>query len=142
MPAPAILIREVSAEDCLPIRHAVLWPDLPPAHCLLPDDATAIHLGAEVAGRLVGVASLCPLGAHRYQLRKFAVLAAHQGQGVGRAILSHALDALRARAARELTLDARLGATAFYARFGLRPAGEVFTKHGLPYQRMSLPLLA
>ena len=33
-------------EETIPLRHSVLWPNMPPSHVCLPEDAVGIHYGA------------------------------------------------------------------------------------------------
>ena len=38
----------ISAEDTVPLRHSVLWPDQPVSYVLLPEDSSGFHYGAIV----------------------------------------------------------------------------------------------
>ncbi|KAJ7200315.1 hypothetical protein GGX14DRAFT_660157 [Mycena pura] len=113
--------RQITADETVPLRHSVLWPNEHVSHVLLPDDATGWHYGAFVdsgstsASAPVAVISLfaeaCPIDktqAHAldYQghtqnngaaagrdirFRKFACDPAYQGRGIGTALLRHAV---------------------------------------------------
>lgn len=135
-----ISIQPLEAAQTYALRHAVLWPDQPPAYVRLPDDAAGQHFGAVVGGELRAVISLFvgPDGAARF--RKFATAPAWQGRGLGSALLRHVLALARAQGARSLWCDARLSTLPFYQRFGLLPAGEVFYKGDIPYQRLNCEL--
>ncbi|KAF8802197.1 hypothetical protein BYT27DRAFT_7197281 [Phlegmacium glaucopus] len=36
----------ITTEETIPLRHSVLWPNMPPSHVYLPEDTTGIHYGA------------------------------------------------------------------------------------------------
>jgi len=132
-------IRSISAQQALPIRQAVLWPNKPREFCQVAGDNTARHYGVWVDGQLVCVASIY-LEGNKARLRKFATLASHQGQGVGSALLSHMINELKALGVGYFWCDARTTAVAFYGRFGLVVEGEVFQKSGLSYFKMAVNL--
>ena len=41
-----IHIDKITTEDTIPLRHSVLWPNKPPSHVCLPEDANGTHYGA------------------------------------------------------------------------------------------------
>ena len=129
-------ITPIHWRETLPIRHQVLWPDKPEAFCMLDGDEQAWHFGAMIDGHLVGVASVYVDG-NSARLRKFATLAEYQRQGIGSALLNHALSFACLQGMSHFWCDARESALAFYARFGLCPEGERFYKAEVPYFRMS-----
>ncbi|KAL7419239.1 hypothetical protein Q5752_006076 [Cryptotrichosporon argae] len=147
-PTHALEIRPVTPAELAPIRHAVLWPSIPPDAQLLPYDflPTTIHLGAFESGALVGCLTLTveaykgalpsppsppfpsptdptfptlPYPARQVQLHKFAVLPHLQGKGIGRALFLAAAAAIHAGPAPALLhFDARANQQGFYARLG------------------------
>ena len=146
-------IRRVAASDTVPLRHAVLWPSHPVAHVLLPEDASGVHYGAFLPGSPGPVAVVSvfvdPLPSSGdpappgdvARFRKFACDPAHQGKGIGTALLKHAFDA----AATEMKCttiwcDARLSAAGWYERRGMVRFGEVFFKGDIEYVRMKKAL--
>jgi len=131
-----MLIQPLAAAQTYALRHAVLWPDQPLAYVQLPDDDAGQHFGAFEGEQLVSVISLfiSPEGVARF--RKFATAAAWQGRGIGSALLRHTIAAATAQGAQALWCDARQSTLPFYARFGLRPEGEVFYKGPIPYVRL------
>ncbi|KAF7357286.1 Glucosamine 6-phosphate N-acetyltransferase [Mycena sanguinolenta] len=58
---------QIDAEQTVPLRHSVLWPDEPVSHVLLPEDASGWHYGAFVDSNPVPVAVIslfidaCPI---------------------------------------------------------------------------------
>ncbi|OJT02179.1 hypothetical protein TRAPUB_7294 [Trametes pubescens] len=151
MSADKIDIKRVTAEETVPLRHSVLWPDHPVSHVLLPEDASGLHYGAFLPGSPVAVAVISvfidPLPAapanassqsqHAARFRKFACALEHQGKGVGTRLLTHVFEV----AASELGCgvvwcDARTSAAGWYERRGMRRFGEVFFKGDIEYTRM------
>ncbi|KAF7789970.1 hypothetical protein EIP86_000918 [Pleurotus ostreatoroseus] len=50
-PSPSSLVlRRISPQDTVPLRHAVLWPNKPVEYVLLPEDDTGYHFGAFLDG--------------------------------------------------------------------------------------------
>jgi len=117
----SVQIETISAEATLEIRHRVLWPNKPKAHCLVPGDNSAVHFGIYVNSKHVGVASVFDItGSAR--LRKLAVDYDYQGRGLGAALTKHAIEAAK------------------YRQFGLKVDGEKFYKSELPYYKMSVSI--
>ncbi|MGI4743860.1 MAG: GNAT family N-acetyltransferase [Janthinobacterium lividum] len=135
-----MIIRPITPAQTYALRHAVLWPDQRLSYVQLPDDAAGQHFGAFEAEELVVVISLFvgPDGTARF--RKFATALAWQGRGLGSALLRHTIAAAAAQGARTLWCDARQNTLAFYARFGLRPEGNVFYKGPIAYVRLRMVL--
>ena len=92
----SVTISRVAPEATVGVREAVLWPGRPDM-CRLAEDAQGLHLAATVNNEVVGVVSLFVDGAAA-RFRKFAVLEAHRGAGVGSRLLQ-AAEALEERAA-------------------------------------------
>lgn len=140
MSSEQFIIQPIAAAQTYALRHAVLWPDKPPAYVQLPDDDAGQHFGAFAAGALRAVISLfvTPTGEARF--RKFAADPAWQGRGLGTALLRHTMQAARAQGAHTLWCDARQNTLPFYQRFGLAPEGDVFYKGDIPYLRLRCAL--
>lgn len=45
-----VTIRRIDAQETVPIRHSVLWPNHPVSHVLLDEDRTGYHYGAFTNG--------------------------------------------------------------------------------------------
>ncbi|CUH75747.1 putative acetyltransferase [Tritonibacter multivorans] len=134
-----MIIRAITAEQTLPLRQAVLWPDHPLSANRLEGDDSALHFGGFAGDRLVCTASLFS-DKDQIRLRKFATLRDEQGQGRGTAMIHHLLAVARAQQAQVFWFDARESALPFYARFGFETSGDPFFKRDIPYRRMSLRL--
>lgn len=137
----ALTIRPITAEDTLPLRHSVLWPDKPFDYVRVPNDDEGYHVGGFVEGQLVSVISLFvdeQTAVARF--RKFATHPDFQSQGIGTQLLNHVIDLARRAGASKLWCDARLTAAAFYERFGMQADGEIFHKGPIAYSRFVLEL--
>ncbi|MBJ6108977.1 GNAT family N-acetyltransferase [Hymenobacter sp. BT523] len=132
----AVSIRPIAPADTYALRHQVLWPDKPLEYVKLADDHAGHHFGAFRRGELVAVISLFVTGAEA-RFRKFATRPDCQRQGVGSALLRRTFTEAQRLGAQHIWCDARQDSAAFYARFGLRPAGEIFYKGPIPYVRMA-----
>ncbi|KAL1412092.1 hypothetical protein Q8F55_003089 [Vanrija albida] len=147
--APSVDIRPIPPAATAAIRHAVLWPALPPEAQLYDYDYAegTVHLGAFVAASSepVAVATLVRAPFARpaslaekeraldaCQLRKLAVQTDLQGKGIGTAMLAHVVALLTPPAGhppRLLHFDARAAQAPFYEKLGYRVLDpEGFTK--------------
>ena len=98
-------------------------------------DAQAVHLIAATAdGVAIGTARLLPGG----RIGRMAVLPDYRGQGVGSALLKHALVIARQQGLRTLTLSAQIQVVPFYQRFGFETVGDCFEEAGITHQAMRL----
>lgn len=138
MPDP-IAIQPIAPEATYALRHQVLWPSQPLAYVMIAEDAAGHHFGAFYQGELVAVISLFVTGAEA-RFRKFATRPDCQRQGIGTRLLRHIVEHARRLGATRLWCDARQDSAAFYERFGMRPAGEVFHKGPVAYVRMACEL--
>jgi GNAT superfamily N-acetyltransferase len=143
-------IREISAAEAHPLRREVLrGGDLSSdVHYPQDEDPASFHLGVFVDGELIGVASFTPAetpyrsGARGWQLRGMAITPAHQGQGLGAAIITEAAARVRADGSHVLWCNARDTALGFYDGLGFIVHGEGFVTpdSGLPHHVMVFDL--
>ncbi|KAI0369405.1 GCN5-related N-acetyltransferase [Pilatotrama ljubarskyi] len=147
-----IEIRQITAEETVPLRHSVLWPDHPVSYVLLPEDSTGLHYGAFVPTSSVPVAVIsvfhdplpgvsgasmpaAPKRAARF--RKFACDPAHQGRGIGTLLLRHVFEVAKTTmGCSVIWCDARLSTAGWYERRGMRKFGETFFKGDIEYVKM------
>ncbi|AKL15436.1 TPA: GNAT family N-acetyltransferase [Kluyvera intermedia] len=127
----------ITLDDCLDIRHPVLWPQLPREASRVEGDDDAQHFGVLHNGKPVSCLSVFMLDASVCQIRKFATLKMYQRQGFGRFLFQSVLEKMAEAGVHEVCLDARIGAVNFYTKFGFRPEGEHFFKKGVEYVRMA-----
>ena len=128
---------ELTAQQTIPIRHKVLWPNELPEYCMLKGDDKALHFGVTINNKLVSVASIYmdndPSSA---RLRKFATLAEFQGKGIGSHLLNHIIQILSKRNVTYFWFDARSSAVNFYQGLGFQISGEQFYKNKVSYYKM------
>ncbi|EIW52359.1 GCN5-related N-acetyltransferase [Trametes versicolor FP-101664 SS1] len=150
MSADKMDIRRIAAEETVPLRHAILWPDHPVSHVLLQEDASGLHYGAFLPGSPVAVAVISvfidPLPAASgaststqpaARFRKFACAPEHQGKGIGTRLLTQVFEvAAGEMGCGVVWCDARTSAAGWYERRGMRRFGEVFYKGDIEYTRM------
>jgi GNAT superfamily N-acetyltransferase len=128
----SVMIRPVAVEEVRPLRQAILRPHLPPEHSVYAGDeaAEALHVGAFVEGRLVGVASALHEArpgeddAGAWRLRGVAVLEPFRGHGVGRRLVEACVAHARAQGGTRLWFNAAARARVFYERMGFKVEGE------------------
>ncbi|MDR1693040.1 MAG: GNAT family N-acetyltransferase [Oscillospiraceae bacterium] len=128
-----ITVKQIPPELTYDIRHIVLRAGLPRESCFWETDRDAFHLGGWLGVRQVGVATFQPEAdpdapdRPAYRLRGMAVLPDAQGQGVGALMLLSGEDRVRRLGVFQLWCDARIGAAAFYRRYGWEAYGGVYT---------------
>ena len=127
------MIRRVDAATIRPLRRAILRPTRPPEASVYDqdDDAATVHLAAyDDAGGLVGCVTVFAEASedepHAWRLRGMATAPEVRGTGVGKALLTAAVDAVRSTGAPLLWCHARENAEGFYARRGFVAVGELF----------------
>ena len=113
------------------MRHPILRNGLPLESCAFErdEDSKTIHLGAYLENKAVGVLTLLP-NSKDVQLRGMAVLAHHQGQGIGKQLLAKAEALAIDLDHNSIWMNARLIAIPFYASCGYQKHGDMFN---LPY---------
>ncbi|GBR44128.1 GNAT family N-acetyltransferase [Neokomagataea thailandica] len=132
----SVTLRDITVDDCLPLRQQVLWPNLTQDECRVEHDETAVHLGAFDGDTLVGCTSLFVLPDGEMQLRKFAVSQEYQGQGIGSALLRASFERCAALGLKTFMLSARVSAIGFYEKHGLTAVGDVYFKGPIPHRKM------
>jgi predicted GNAT family N-acyltransferase len=134
-----MVIRDISWEQTIPLRHSILWPNKPPEYCHVEGDRDALHFGAFTNDELVCVASVY-LKSNQARLRKFATKGDCQGQGIGSKMLTFILHSLKNTETKVFWCDARESALTFYQRFGMLPYGERFYKADVSYFTMKVTI--
>lgn len=101
-------------------------------------DPASIHfLARDAAGVPIGTARLLPEG----RIGRMAVLASWRRSGVGRALLSAAMETARARGDSRLYLHAQVHSIPFYESLGFSVCGEEFDEADIPHREMECFLL-
>ena len=124
----SVTINRVAPEATVGVREAVLWPGRPDM-CRLAEDEQGLHLAATLGDdQVIGVVSLFVDGAAA-RFRKFAVLEAHRGAGVGSRLLQAAEAEAASAGAAHIDCDARAETAAYYEKRGYAAAGPPFAKY-------------
>ncbi|MEM9756317.1 MAG: GNAT family N-acetyltransferase [Pseudomonadota bacterium] len=139
-----IAIAETAAgrAACFAIRRTVFIDEqqIPEAEEWDDYDATALHILAEDAHGPAGTARLIAAGTVA-KIGRVAVLRAYRGTGLGRALMTMALQIGKSQGFEVAALDAQLSAVAFYARLGFVAEGPEFDDgSGILHRRMTLSL--
>jgi GNAT superfamily N-acetyltransferase len=130
----AVEVRPVALEDVLPIRQRILRPYQRVQDVEFEGDRRpgALHVGAFVADRLVGAASILPhahpvlADPNTWRIRGMAVDDDVRDRGIGGALLDRCLDHARSRGAALVWCNARIGAVRFYERHAFLSEGDPF----------------
>ncbi|OBZ71676.1 putative N-acetyltransferase YitI [Grifola frondosa] len=142
----------ITADQTIPLRHSVLWPDHPVSHVLLPEDHSGCHYGAFLSARDIPVAVISvfkeplpltgtitpeiPAGTSAARFRKFACDPSFQGQGIGTKLLEHVFSIARSELKCDVVwCDARISAAGWYERRGMIRFGDTFYKGALESRR-------
>ncbi len=128
-----MIVKKISAEDTIAIRHPVLRKGRPRQDCYFKgDDApTTFHLGCFVDHQLAGVATFMQnkhelIEGNQIQLRGMAVLEAYQGKGLGKKILDKAEKIAISQGYTILWCNARITAVLFYEKLNYQTIGKPF----------------
>lgn len=136
---PAPSVREIDSVATHRLRHRLLRPTQDLSDMAYDGDDDAIHLGAFMAAKLVGIASVYPGPNRSWRLRAMAVTPEQRGTGVGAALLEECIARCRSRGATELWCNARTTAMGFYAKAGFVTEGTEFAvAHAGPHFVMRL----
>jgi phosphoribosylformimino-5-aminoimidazole carboxamide ribotide isomerase len=134
-------IQRISADDTLQLRRDVLYPNEPLSAVKVEGDDDGLHFGVYEGTQLVTVVSLFIKGPQA-QFRKLATLPACQGRGYGKAILAHISAVCLQHGVKTLWCHARSTATSFYDKLGYTKVGDFFTKNGIEFVKMQIPLVS
>ena len=145
----SVEVRQISAAQTVPLRHAVLRPGRPVETAFFAGDdlATTKHFGAFRNGQLLCIASLFEAqlpdehGVAAIQLRGMATATEAQRTGLGRALVLVCVAFAREKGARLLWCNARTYAAGFYSKLGFEIVGKEFDIPDVgPHYRMKLKL--
>lgn len=125
-------IKKIDATVTLPIRHKVMWPDMPLEYVKLPNDEKGSHYGLFVAEKLIAVISLFVEG-DSVQFRKFATVSEFQGKGFGSKLLAYIITIVKKEKHKRIWCNARVDKVGFYHQFGFKETKTHFTKGGIAY---------
>jgi GNAT superfamily N-acetyltransferase len=142
-------VRQITAAETVPLRHAVLRPGRPLETALFQGDdlPSTAHFGAFRNGQLLCIASLFEAylpeepGVPAIQLRGMATAPEAQRTGLGRELVRGCVEFAREKGARLLWCNARTCASGFYSKLGFEIVGKEFDIPDVgPHYRMKLML--
>ena len=134
------LVKEISSEETIDIRHRVMWPNMPVDYVRLPEDELGKHFGLFVNGELKSIVSLF-VKDNKAQFRKFATNKCEQGKGYGTILLNQVMDIAAAEGVLAIWCNARLSKSSYYLKFGLKQTNTCFNKGGIQYVIMEKVLV-
>lgn len=138
--------RRIAADETIPLRHSVLWPNHPVSHVRLAEDDLGFHYGAFLPSSDEPVAIISifkePLPdpdrtVPAARFRKFACGPEYQGRGIGTKLLQYVFRIAHAElGCNVMWCDARLSTANWYERRGMTRFGQTFFKKDIEYVRM------
>jgi predicted GNAT family N-acyltransferase len=99
------------------------------------EDKRAIHFLAFTAGKTVGTARVV-LRRGSAKIGRMAVLKSYRRKGIGKKLLTRAVELATRRRARRIYLHAQVPVIGFYEATGFRAVGPVFDEAGIPHRKM------
>lgn len=130
---PLVVIKEISPEACWPIRHQVMWPNLPFEFIKLTEDPQGNHFGFFKNDVLISVISLFETASGKAQFRKFATIDTEQGKGYGSKLFNYVIAFAKKQGYHTLWCNARVDKAEFYKKFGMIETEETFVKEGVRF---------
>jgi len=125
-------IIEITAEQTIPIRHKVMWPNQPLEFVKLPEDDKGLHYGLYVDDQLTSIISLF-INGKEAQFRKFATLESHQGKGYGSILLNEIMQIAATESLTKIWCNARQSKTNYYTKFGMKVTNKTYVKGGIDF---------
>jgi len=145
-----MIIKQLHTNQIKTIRHQVLWSHLASSkECVIsPDELeSTFHMGAIENDIVVGTSTfLVEINEKfdtkfQYRLRAMATSPSVKGKQVGRQIIETSIEKLKSMGVELLWCDARLEATGFYEKLGLKMKGEIYNVPNIgPHKLMYLKI--
>jgi len=102
------------------------------------DDRQSIHLWLTVEDRIVALARVCPAGTHMKEISIGRVITTERGNGYGKQIMLHAIDAaIEYYDAKLIDIEAQEYAKGFYESVGFKQSSDPFMLDGIPHIKMT-----
>ena len=130
-----MIIKEIDAKDTYPLRHNVLNPERRINEVSRPGDELATHFGAFVENVLIGIISIYneDLGGNcsnnHFRIRGMAVEKKEQGNGIGSALVNHAIQHISLQDWKIIWCNSRSNAVPFYEKLGMESFKEFLIKN-------------
>lgn len=121
------------------IRHDVFCGEQKVPEAIERDalDASATHMVALDAGRVIGTARIVPYEPGRSaKVGRVAIVLAKRKSGAGKALMIAVEEEVARQGFGEIVLDAQIDVRDFYGRLGYANEGAEFMEAGIKHQRM------
>ena len=99
------------------------------------DDERATHFLASYCGTAVGTARIV-MRRGSAKIGRMAVLKSYRRNGVGKRLLTRAVQMARQSGAKKIYLHAQVAVIGFYENLNFRCVGPVFDEAGIPHRKM------
>ncbi len=128
-----------SFDEALSLRNDILR--VPLGLEFFPDDISAewdsFHLGAySDQNELQACLVLQPIDNKEIKMRQVAVAEAHQGKGIGTALVEASEAFCKEKSYTTIVLSARKTAVKFYQKQGYKKKGRMYEEVGIPHYKM------
>ena len=134
-----LLVKLVTTDEVLPLRHKILWPKGPLENYSFDEDKVSLHYGLFLRDELISVVTIYREG-DKARLRMFATDYEYQRQGFGTILIKAVITDLRKRGVKLIWCDVRKNVYTFYEKLEFKIKGEEYMKHGLPHFYMELTI--
>jgi predicted GNAT family N-acyltransferase len=135
-----IEIITTTAEKIYPIRHTVMYPNLPFDYIKLPKDNEGTHFAIIKSKEIVTVVSLF-FEHNSAQFRKLATLETEQGNGYATMLLKYIIEYSKEKGCNKLWCNARSNKTNYYKKFGMCETDKTYTKAGINFIVLEMNLV-
>ncbi len=126
-------IKIITARETWPLRHQVMWPNMPFDYVKLINDAEGIHYGLLVNDNLVSVVSLFIDKNKKAQFRKLATLPKYQGKGFASKLIHKIFEYSKENNIAAIWCNARKDKLSFYQKFGMIATKKEYTKENVEF---------
>ncbi len=127
-----IEIITTTAEKIYPIRHKVMYPDLPFDYIKLPKDKEGTHFAVIKNEVITTVVSLFFEG-NIAQFRKLATIETEQNKGYASSLLKHIINYSKNMGCKKIWCNARVNKISYYKKFGMYETNKTYTKSGIDF---------
>ena len=102
------------------------------------EEASYLHLGCIEGStdELLGGLILAPIDANEIRVMQVAVDVVHQGEGIGRKLIEHAIKTAKEIGYEKIVMHAMLSVVGFYEKLGFKQDSDLFEEKGITFIRM------
>lgn len=102
------------------------------------EEATFLHIGCieSSTDELLGGLILVPIDNEEIRVMQVAVDTVHQGEGIGKKLISHAQNLAKEIGYEKLVMHAMLSVVGFYEKLGFKQDSDLFEEKGISFIRM------